>query len=72
MSTIGKTGGGHGKRKVVGTPPGKGECSTRVRGNRMLWGRWKTGMAEEDVVGKECKKSWSWWGVPSFSGEDDC
>ena len=23
------------------------------RGNRMPWGRWKTGIAEEDVVGKE-------------------
>ena len=51
-------------RKVVGTPPGKGDvrkggvcllrhcviCEGR-RGNRMLWGRWNTDIAEEDVVG---------------------
>ena len=31
-----------------------------------MWGRWKTGRAEEDVVGKRVA------GLPFFNGEDAC
>ena len=39
----------------------------------MLWGRWKTGIAEEDGWEKiVCKKSERCLGVPFLNGKDAC